>query len=70
MKNLCTILVACTLVASLAACNAPAIVAPDSPNFDGGHTFGGGNYLASTDTTTSSADDAERGGPFTVGSGN
>ena len=72
MKNPRTILVACTLAASVTACNAPAVVSPNSPNSGEGHTSTRSNYVASIDTTatTPSAADAERGGPFTVGSGN
>ena len=67
MKNLRTILAACTLATGLIACNAPAVVDPDAVNVDRRT-----NTAASTDTTStpSGAGDAERGGPFTVGSGN
>ena len=62
MKKLRTILVACALSAGVAACDSHSVVGSDAPPFDAAYG------TASTDTT--SAVSAERGGPFTVGSGN
>lgn len=80
MKYLRFLVVACVLGATAAACSGErSVIAPGTPQFDGGHTFGGGNSLASTDTSTAAAASsdttandgtAERGGGYTFGSGN
>jgi hypothetical protein len=73
MKTLRILLTAFALAAGVAACGAPPIMAPDAPRFDGVQTIGGGKDATSTSTTgtpTETPEDAERGGPFTVGSGN
>lgn len=71
MKNLRTLLAACTLVLALAACDdsSPALIAPDGARYDGGHTIGSGNRSDSTTTTTSESDSTGQRGGFTIGSG-
>lgn len=84
MKNLRTLLAAFALGLGLAACgdSSPALLAPEGARLDGGHTIGGGNFVAPTDSTGSApaitsttetmAGDStttERGG-FTIGGGN
>lgn len=64
MKIVRATLGVCALAAGLAACDAPAVVGPAAPRFDSSRT----GLAASADTTSTPA--AERGGPFTVGSGN
>ena len=67
MKNLRTILVAGVVALGLASCaEAPSVVAPERPRFDGGFTVGGGHRTSADSTTTDGA--AGRGG-FTVGGG-
>ena len=74
MKSKCTLLAVSMLCLGLVACGDSSLVTPESPRFDGGSTFGGGNRTESTPTTTSFSDTtavltAERGG-HGFGSGN
>lgn len=74
MKNLRTLLAACTLGLGLAACggSSPAITAPEGARFDGGYTIGSGHRsdstTLSTQTTDSDSTVTTRGG-HTLGSG-
>ena len=74
MKTRCTLLAACMLCLSLAACGDSSLVNPEGPLFDGGFGFGSGNRTDPTPTATSVSDTtgvltAERGG-HGFGSGN
>ena len=76
MKNVCTVLIACTLAVGLSACSdSLSIVAPELARFDGGFTVGGGHRIgadssssASSPSTESPADSRFDGG-YTIGSG-
>lgn len=71
MKNLRTLLAACTLGLALAACSeSSAPLAPEGARFDGGHTFGSGNDSDSTSTAGSDTTFVTTDGGFTYGSGN
>lgn len=76
MRKLYTLSAACVLSAGLSACSQSPLLAPESPRFDGGYTYGSGNrtdsttvVVSSTDTTTEDGTTTERGG-HTGGSGN
>lgn len=80
MKNLRTLLAALALTAGLAACgDSSALVAPEAPRFDSGHTYGSGNRdetttsttatIPSTEATSDSIAVTDRGG-HGLGSGN
>lgn len=75
MKKRYTLLAACVLCAGLSACGPSSLLAPESPRYDGGSTFGTGHSTDSTtvvvsveDVTTDDGTTAERGG-FTAGTG-
>ena len=80
MKNLRTLLAALALTAGLTACgDSSALIAPEAPQFDSGHTYGSGNRDETTTNTTTATPSPEatsdsiavtdRGG-HTYGSGN